>query len=171
MTAVLPAALKGETGYLFLSYYSKYLLLNKLQDDDMDLRERYSSYISRINSGRSGSGGLSEFVNEGVVHNASAPMSVDEYAKIITDSQRDLPGLFFEVDMLLVENDDSHLATKGDGSIAAIIKLTYKPTSTTQDIFREHVFYRLEGGKISRVWSLLDGAGLKWKENRAALEQ
>ncbi|KAI1608218.1 hypothetical protein EDD37DRAFT_654217 [Exophiala viscosa] len=137
----------------------------------MDLRAKYLSYISRINSGQSASGGLSEFVNEGVVHNDSAPMSVDEYAKIITDSQRDLPGLFFEVDMLVVEDDASHQATEGDGSVAAIIKLTYNPTPTTWETFREHVFYRLEHGKISRVWSVLDGAGLKWKEKRDALEQ
>ena len=137
----------------------------------MDLREKYLSYISRINSGQSASGGLSEFVNEGVVHNDSAPMSVDQYTKIITDSQRDLPGLFFEVDMLIVEDDTSQQASKGAGSVAAIIKLTYKPTPTTQDIFREHVFYRLEGGKISKVWSLLDGAGLKWKAKRDAQEE
>ncbi|KAK4939205.1 hypothetical protein LTR10_020504 [Elasticomyces elasticus] len=134
----------------------------------MDLREQYLAYISRINSSQSDSSGLSEFVNDGVVHNDSVPMSVDEYAKIISDSQRDLPGLFFEVDMLVVEDDTSQQAKTGDGSVAAIIKLTYNPTPTTRDTFREHVFYRLEGGKISRVWSLLDGAGLEWKETRNA---
>lgn len=137
----------------------------------MDLRDQYLTYISVINSGKAGSGGLSDFVNEGVIHNDSAPMSVDKYAKLITDSQRDLPGLLFEIDMLVVEDDKGEQSTNGDGSIAAIIKLTYHPTLTTEETFHEHVFYRLERGKISRVWSLLDGAGLKWKENRDASKQ
>ncbi|KIW94894.1 uncharacterized protein Z519_04872 [Cladophialophora bantiana CBS 173.52] len=145
---------------------------------DGDLRRQYLAYISKINSSQCGPGDLSEFVNHGVIHNDSAPMSVDEYAKIISDSKRDLPGLDFAVEMLVMEKAQTTPVTiagtkttskdtrEGDGSIAARLKLTYKPTSTTQDTFYEHVFYAFEKGKISKVWSLLDGAGLKWKEKR-----
>ncbi|OAL32699.1 hypothetical protein AYO20_07857 [Fonsecaea nubica] len=154
---------------------------------DGDLRRQYLAYIDKINSSSCGPGDLDEFVKHGVVHNDSAPMAVDEYARLIGDSKRDLPGLHFAVDMLVVEKIQKPSTTtaatstttttsisspsdagddKHDGSIAARIKLTYKPTPTTQDTFFEHVFYALEQGKISRVWSLLDGAGLKWKEKR-----
>jgi len=132
----------------------------------MDLREHYLSYISQINAGQCGSGGLSKYVHEGVVHNDSRPMPVDDYAQIIIDSQADLPGLLFEVDMLVVEEAHDDQRGPGDGSVAARLKLTYSPEPLTTETFFEHVFYRFEGGKIRRVWSLLDGAGLKWKEAR-----
>ncbi|KIX97308.1 uncharacterized protein Z520_06760 [Fonsecaea multimorphosa CBS 102226] len=159
---------------------------------DGDLRRQYLAYIHKINTSPCGAGDLADFVKDGVVHNDSAPMPVDEYARLISDSKRDLPELHFEVETLVVEkNQSSSLSSttttstatssttttgtpgkdgsrtqKYDGSIAARLKLTYKPTPATQDTFYEHVFYALEQGKISRVWSLLDGAGLKWKEKR-----
>jgi len=153
----------------------------------MDLREHYLSYISRINRGECAAGGLnlglSPFVHEGVIHNDSPPMTVDEYARLISDSQRELPGLYFDAEMLVVESatqPDQHphphsagqSSSQGaaNGTVAARLKLTYKPTPGTDETeaFYEHVFYRFQGGKISRVWSLLDGAGLRWKEERDA---
>lgn len=148
----------------------------------MDLRQRYTDYISQINAG-CGSGALTAYVNEGIIHNDSAPLTVDEYAQIIIDSQAKLPGLHFEVDLLVTENAKGEQGAKGDGSIAARIKLSYdrsraaggsisSPGSTQsqsdREVFYEHVFYRLEGGKISRVWSVLDGAGQKWREEYEA---
>ncbi|OAP55896.1 hypothetical protein AYL99_10048 [Fonsecaea erecta] len=183
---------------------ARYVLRNRDQDEDEDddyvwenkptvkpfdgdLRRQYLAYIHKINSSPCGPGDLDEFVKDGVVHNDSAPMPVHEYARLIGDSKRDLPGLLFEVEMLIVEKNHGSIISpppaavvsttstpgskedwrqKCDGSVAARLKLTYKPTPTTQDTFYEHVFYALEQGKIFRVWSLLDGAGLKWKEKR-----
>ncbi|EXJ78879.1 hypothetical protein A1O1_09281 [Capronia coronata CBS 617.96] len=143
----------------------------------MDLRQLYTDYIAQINAG-CGSGALAKYVNNGIVHNDSSPLSVDDYAQIILDSQASFPGLLFEVDMLVT--DDANGA-KGGGSIAARIKLSYdrsvaasnpSPETTSQqstkETFYEHVFYSLEGGKISRVWSILDGAGQRWREELEA---
>ncbi|EXJ84022.1 hypothetical protein A1O3_04689 [Capronia epimyces CBS 606.96] len=144
----------------------------------MDLAQLYTSYIAQINAGCE-QGALSKFVNDGVVHNDSAPMSVDEYAQIIIDSQASFPGLHFDVETLVTESAKGEKGRAGDGTVAARIKLSYNsdtvnsnsslqttPPQTNKEVFYEHVFYQLEGGKISRVWSLLDGAGQKWKEGR-----
>ncbi|KAL2413557.1 hypothetical protein ABEF95_004479 [Exophiala dermatitidis] len=146
----------------------------------MDLHNIYTSYIAQINAG-CGSGALKNYVNDGIIHNDSKPMSVDEYAQIILDSQAAFPGLFFEVERLVIESDKGEPGEKGDGNVAARIKLSYTSSQvhsqqgdeatssqSPKEFFYEHVFYRLEGGKISQVWSLLDGAGQKWNEERTA---
>lgn len=140
----------------------------------MDLKKHYLSYIARINSGQCDSGALSPFVHEGIVHNDSPPLSVEEYAKIIADTQSVLPGLHFETELLAAESArdaQGQPNTQGDGTVAVRVKMSYKPTPTTDETFYEHVFYRFQGGKISKVWSLLDEAALKWKEERMAATQ
>jgi len=136
----------------------------------MDLRAHYSNYISHINARSYQT--FSDFVSDGIVHNDSQPMSVQLYAQIIIDGQASFRDQKFEIQMLVLENDDS----EGNGSLAARLRLTYIPDSeqgkSVEEAkvaeFYEHVFYRFENGKIVRVWSLLDGAGQKWKEERKA---
>ncbi|OCT45389.1 NTF2-like superfamily protein [Cladophialophora carrionii] len=130
----------------------------------MDLRQHYLDYISAINDGCK-PGALDPFVHEGVVHNDSPPLSVAGYAKNITDAQASFSDLSFNVEMIVVEPDGDQ---EGFGHLAVRIRLAFRPTPGQKETFYEHVFYRLEAGKIRRVWSMLDGAGLKWAEERAS---
>ncbi|KIW64737.1 hypothetical protein PV04_09649 [Phialophora macrospora] len=133
----------------------------------MDLKQHYLDYIAAINDGCK-PGTLDPFVHEGVVHNDSPPLSVADYAKNITDSQASFSDLSFTAEMIVVEPDgDKDAGERGSGNVAVRIKLAFRPTPTQEETFCEHVFYRFEAGKIRRVWSMLDGAGLKWAEARA----
>ncbi|KIW59860.1 hypothetical protein PV05_00126 [Exophiala xenobiotica] len=135
----------------------------------MDLRQFYLDYISTINNAEDLATSLSQFVKEGLIHSHddSAPMSVATFAEMIRQSQKDLPGLHFDVEMLIVEND----AKQEDGNVASRIKLTYKPTPTTTEAFYEHCMYRVERGKIVRIWSVMDGAGQKWLDQNYAAKK
>ncbi|KAJ9497523.1 hypothetical protein LTR99_009141 [Exophiala xenobiotica] len=132
----------------------------------MDLRQFYLDYISTINNAEDLVSDLAQFVKEGLIHSHDddAPMSVAAFAQMIRQSQKDLPGLHFDVGMLVVENDTDREA----GSIASRIKLTYKPTPTTEETFYEHCMYRVEKGKMARMWSVMDGAGQKWLDQNYA---
>src|ERR1700742_2672565 len=131
----------------------------------MDLRQHYINYISSINNGCK-PGTLDPFVHEGVVHNDSPPLSVAKYATNMTDAQASLPGLLFHIDKLVVEPDKDK-GDQGNGNVAVRIRLSFRPQPKKEEIFHEHVFYRFEDGKIRQVWSMLDGAGLKWAQERA----
>lgn len=135
----------------------------------MDLRQFYLDYISTINNAEDLATSLSQFVKEGLIHSHddSAPMSAATFAEMIRQSQKDLPGLHFDVEMLIVEND----AKQEDGNVASRIKLTYKPTPTTTEAFYEHCMYRVERGKIVRIWSVMDGAGQKWLDQNYAAKK
>lgn len=134
----------------------------------MDLKQHYDDYISAINAGCHVEA-LSNFVREGIVHNDSPPLSVEQYANAIADSQASFPGLDFHVEMIVVESDKDDKGQLGYGNVAVRIKLSYDhPELGRKEGFHEHVFYRFEGWKITRVWSLLDGAGQKWRDEKAA---
>ncbi|KEF53554.1 uncharacterized protein A1O9_10529 [Exophiala aquamarina CBS 119918] len=123
----------------------------------MDLRTIYNEYISTLND--MGYLRLSPFVAENVVHNSSKAMTPDEYGQMILDSTKDFKDFNFEVEDLVVE-EDSVASNNGDGTVAARLKLSYEPPGIQPGlcrlVFYEHVFYRFEAGKISRVWSLVD---------------
>ena len=134
----------------------------------MDLRTIYTEYVSRINA--QSDHDFSNFVSNGIVHNDFPPLTVEQYAQIIIDSQGSFRDLKFDVAMLVVEHEDD----KGNGSIAVRIRLSYIPESEAHkdagearvEEFYEHVFYSFKQVKIIRVWSLLDGAGQKWDQER-----
>lgn len=130
----------------------------------MDLRKQYQDYIVAINNKKT----LENFVHDGVCHNNSGPLSAVKYTQNIRDAQADMLGLFFEIDSLVVEADEGSRGEQGDGNVACRIKLSFESKSGEKEDFIEHVFYRFEQGKIKRVWSLLDGAGLEWCKRRAA---
>lgn len=119
----------------------------------MDLRTIYNEYIEILND--MGYWRLSPFVASSVVHNSSKAMTPDEYGQMILDSIKDFKDFKFEVETLVVEQEDS-----GDGTVAARLKLSYEAprtqTGTWRVAFYEHVFYQFEAGKINRVWSLVD---------------
>lgn len=135
----------------------------------MDLREHYLSYIAAINDGCQ-PGTLDPFVQEGVVHNESPPLSVADYAKNMTEAQASFTDLSFHVEMLIVEADKIK-GDQGNGNVAVRIRLTFEPERTQKETFHENVIYRFENGKIKQVWSMLDGAGLKWSQERAKAKE
>ncbi|KAJ9635010.1 hypothetical protein H2204_005965 [Knufia peltigerae] len=129
----------------------------------MDLRKFYFNYISAINTSTDLTTDLRPYVKEGLIHSHDdkTPMSVDAFVQMIRQSQKDLPGLHFGIDMLVVENDS---AKEDTGNIASRIRLSYEPSPGSTQVFFEHCMYHVEEGKIARVWSVLDGAGQKWLE-------
>ncbi|KAJ9604269.1 hypothetical protein H2200_011103 [Cladophialophora chaetospira] len=132
----------------------------------MDLRQHYLDYLAAINDGCK-TGSLDPFVHQGVVHNDSSPLSIADYAKNITESQSSFTNLFFSLDMLVVEPDKDK-GGQGYGNVAVRIRLIFDSEPGEKETFFENVFYRFEEGKIKQVWSMLDGAGLKWAQERAA---
>lgn len=137
-----------------------------------DLKQHYHDYIAVIGQGCP-VGPMESYVHDGVIHNQSAPKSVAEYSKMIADSQVYFPGLQFHVETLVIEPDGGEpvQANQGSAQVAVRIRLTFNPTGDKEEAFYEHVFYRFDKGKISRVWSMLDGAGLKWVRDRLPASQ
>ncbi len=131
----------------------------------MDLREHYLKYIAAINNGCN-PGSLDPFVQDGVVHNESLPLSVADYAKNMTEAQASFTNLSFDLDILIVEADKDK-GDQGNGNVAVRIRLTFDSEPGRKETFHENVIYRFENGKIKQAWSMLDGAGLKWSEERA----
>ena len=131
----------------------------------MDLKQHYLNYISAINEGCTVAS-LEPFVHEGVIHNDSPPLSIARYATNITDAQASLSNLIFYVEKLLVELDKDK-GDQGNGDVAVRIKLSFRSTPDKEEVFHENIFYRFEDGKIRQAWSMLDGVGVKWAQERA----
>ena len=131
----------------------------------MDLRDHYLNYIAAINDGCK-PGSLDPFVHEGVIYNDSPPLSIADYAKNMTEAQASFTNLSFNLDIVIVEADKDK-GDQGNGNFAVRISLTFEAESGREETFHENVFYRFEGGKIKQVWSMVDGAGRKWAEERA----
>ena len=86
-------------------------------------------------------------------------MTAGEYRRLLEDDARTIPDLFYDVQRLLVD----------DNEVACLIRFDCTPVDTFQDLrpsgsrisFSEHVFYHFRGDHIVQVWSLLDVAALQ----------
>jgi predicted ester cyclase len=110
-----------------------------------DLRSIYMDYISSLNAKNYGQ--LSHYVHRDVVHNGKK-LGVNGYRKLIQDSFESYTWLHFNVAMLVVDESQQ--------SVASILVLKGSDPRAI-GVPREHVFYSFQDGKISEVWSMLEG--------------
>jgi predicted ester cyclase len=106
------------------------------------LRQFYLDYLAAINAKNWAQ--VSSFAQASVVHNGRS-MSGVEYATMIDETSGVFPGIFFVPEMLLCDDEK--------GEIACRIRFDFE---NGRKSFFEHVFYQLEGGKIARVWSMIN---------------
>ncbi|KAF5643207.1 polyketide cyclase [Fusarium sp. NRRL 52700] len=128
--------------------------LEELIPTSLDLEARYRDYIKSIND-KTMKDNFSKFCMPVVTHNA-VQKTIPEYMALIEESQDAIEGLFFDIQDLIVDSEA--------GRVAARLQFTGVPIKTWADaepngdsvVFHEHVIYGLEGGKIHRVWSVVD---------------
>ncbi len=101
---------------------------------------------------------LGEFVAVDAVHNRRR-LGVDGYRAMLEENCRDIPDLFFHVE-LVVANENR---------VASRLRFDCTPTHEflgvrvdgRRVVFHEHAFYTLRQGKIAEVHSVIDKAALE----------
>lgn len=124
-----------------------------------DLRKFYTEYIDSINA-LTMREHFDEFCQNMVTHNY-LKYGRDEYREMIESSFKEISGLHFTIERLIVNEKDQQ--------IAARLGFTGVPTKEFRGIaptgngavFSEHAFYQLDQGRIKQVWSLLDLASYR----------
>lgn len=124
--------------------------------DNKNIEAIYRNYIGQLNEGRVDD--LSEFVNDRLTYNGRA-MTRKEYEDERRRDKEQIPDLYFDVKILLVDKDQ----------IACRIQFDCTPKSTFLGLeingrkisFAENVFYKLNGMKIAEVWSVIDKVAIE----------
>lgn len=111
----------------------------------------YRRYIARLNDCRGG--GLGEFVRDELTYNGK-PMTLADYEQLIVGNFAAIPDLRFDIDLLVAGSDQVACRLRYDCTPTGEF-LGLQPTGRRVS-FAEHVFYKLYGGKICEVWSLID---------------
>ncbi|KAE9407275.1 SnoaL-domain-containing protein [Gymnopus androsaceus JB14] len=123
--------------------------------DSSALEAHYRRYISYLNDRKTHD--LGDFAHEQLTYNGKSMTRVD-YQNYIAESIASIPDLYFDVQHLLVS----------DNQVASRIKFDCTPVKEFRGYspngkkisFVEHVFYRFQDGKIREVWSLLDDSAI-----------
>ncbi|KAJ3493198.1 hypothetical protein NLG97_g4884 [Lecanicillium saksenae] len=119
-----------------------------------ELRKFYTEYIDSINA-LTMRDHFDTQCQDVICHNYHR-YNRDEYRGMIESSFREISGLRFTIERLIVSKESQQ--------VAARLGFTGVPTKEFRGIpptggsvkFSEHAFYQLEGGRIKQVWSLLD---------------
>lgn len=118
------------------------------------LKQFYTTYINSINEGTMDAH-FSGCCNPSVVHN-DCIYSIDKYREMIESSFEDIDGLHFTIEELFTNNNSQYIAARL-GFTGTPVKAFRGILPTGKSVrFSEHAFYKLEQGKIARVWSILD---------------
>jgi predicted ester cyclase len=121
----------------------------------IDLRRFYAGYINCINSGRAAEE-LNQFCKtEGIVWNGTN-MTVQQYGEMIRSSIHGTSRLFVDIHTLAVDENRQQLAARLVFTGAPVKPFARRVPNGQPVTFSEHVFYRLEQGKISHVLSIVD---------------
>ncbi|RYO97819.1 hypothetical protein DL765_011056 [Monosporascus sp. GIB2] len=119
-----------------------------------DLESTYREYIDCINK-RTMESKLPIFCHPQVVHNNKA-LALDNYRQLMQDAITAIPDINFGVHTLIADEEAQRVAVR--------LEFTGTPVKAIRDVqptgrpvhFAEHVTYQFRGGKIARVWSLVD---------------
>ncbi|KAI1413584.1 SnoaL-domain-containing protein [Hypoxylon sp. FL1857] len=127
-----------------------------------ELEEKYRAYISCINA-QAMETDLHKFCHAEVVHNTK-PLAINEYRLLIQEAFTAIPDITFDLHTVIADEMAQRVATRIEftGTPVGIIA-SAKPNGRSVH-FCEHVTYRFEEGKITRVWSIVD-----WASYRAQL--
>jgi predicted ester cyclase len=120
------------------------------------LADLYRSYIDCLN--RQDWPRLGDSVDEHVVYNGQQ-VGLDGYRRMLEGDFQAIPDLHFNVELLMT--DDSHVASRLHFDCSPVGMLFDLPVNGRRVRFDENVFYRIEGGKICEVWSVIDKAAIR----------
>ena len=101
---------------------------------------------------------LGEFVADDAVHNGRL-LGVDGYRAMLEENCRDIPDLYFHVDLVVA--DESHIAARIRFDCKPINEFLGVPIDGRRVVFHEHAFYTLRKGKIAEVFSVIDKAAIE----------
>jgi len=111
------------------------------------LKFLYAAYISTINTHIPSS--LHQFLHPVLITHNSRPLTPSQYSSLI------LPGYTFAIKTLITEE-----TTPLTGTIAARLWITGPEEEGKKRVgLVEHVFYRVEGGRVGEVWSVVVEGG------------
>ena len=124
--------------------------------EEPNLIDFYRAYIEALNERRWDA--LAHYVCDPVSYDGER-IGLAAYKANLVENCRIIPDLFFRVEILVTD------ATR----VAARLLFDCSPTGEFMGlaidgrrvIFSENVFYEIEGGKIARVWSVIDKAAIE----------
>ncbi len=120
------------------------------------LSDVYREYIACLNQQNWSQ--LDKFVDAEVSYNAQQ-IGISKYQEMLQHNWSDIPDLYFNIQMLIC--DPPHLAARLGFDCTPKGKLLELPINGRRVLFSENVFYKLQGGKIVQVWSIIDKAAIE----------
>lgn len=122
----------------------------------MDLAEQYRNYIDCLNARRWHE--LENFVDDSVQYNGK-PVGLAGYRAMLENDVKTIADLRFTIDLLVVEPPNVAARLLFDCSPRG--RFLGLETDGRRIRFAENVFYAFDGGKIVRVWSVIDKAAVE----------
>jgi len=116
----------------------------------------YERYIACLNARAWNE--LANFVAADVVHNGRT-LGVDGYRAMLEENCQDIPDLYFNVDLVMV--DDSHIASRLRFDCRPVGEFLGIPVNGRPVVFHEHAFYTLRDERIAEVFSVIDKAAIE----------
>ncbi len=126
------------------------------------LADLYQGYIGCLNS--QDWGNLENYVGTEVAYNGRM-VGLDAYRQAREREFREIPDLHFDVRILV--SDEKTVASRLEFEISPSGEFLGLPVNGKRVKFSENVFYEYEGGKIVRIWSVLDKAAIEAQLSRS----
>lgn len=120
------------------------------------LKAIYREYISSLN--KRDLSQLGRFVHEDVRYNEQ-PIGLAGYRQMLEGNYRDIPDLYFNIDILVCE--PPYLSSRLRFDVTPKGQFMGLPINGRSVLFYENVIYKYEGGKIKQVWSVIDKAAIE----------
>lgn len=120
------------------------------------LSELYQEYIDCLNTRDWDN--LANYVSTEVAYNGEI-VGLDAYRQAREKEAREIPDLYYKIDILVC--DDNTVASRLEFDISPTGEFLGLPVNGHRVSFCENVFYQYKGGKIVRVWSVLDKAAIE----------
>lgn len=120
------------------------------------LAEIYQGYIDCLNTQNWDN--LGRYVGQTVAYNGET-VGLEAFRQARMQEFRDVPDLIFQVRMLVI--DGNTLASRLSFDIRPSGRFLGLPVNGRRISFSENVFYEFEGGKIVRIWSVIDKAAVE----------
>src|SRR5690606_25056029 len=126
------------------------------------LADRYRAYIACLNSRELSR--LGDFVADGVAYNGER-VGLEGYRQMIAGDYEAIPDLRFDVQILVA--DRSTVAVRLAFDCHPVGRFLGLDIDGRHVRFCENVMYEYVDGKIQRVWSVIDKAGIEsWLASR-----
>lgn len=116
----------------------------------------YRAYIACLNA--RDLQGLAKFVHDDASHNGR-PLGVSGYREMLEKDFREIPDLFFDVELLVCE--PPRVASRIRFNCSPAGEFLGLPVNGRRISFSENVFYEFRDEKIVHVWSVLDKAAIE----------